>query len=162
ADRHGKRTGRAGCCRAFPCRSANTLCRRGRRSVRYRPRRNRARRRAGSRGGARLDSVSPPIRSEEHTSELQSRGHLVCRLLLERLRPPTSPLFPYTTLFRSLLIGMEKEPVERVAVVLFHAGPQILCAAEAEEAFDTGRAEIELAAARAPEVEHDLIRCRLP
>src|SRR5207253_8606069 len=24
------------------------------------------------------------IRSEEHTSELQSRGHLVCRLLLER------------------------------------------------------------------------------
>src|SRR5439155_10357985 len=25
-----------------------------------------------------------PARSEEHTSELQSRGHLVCRLLLER------------------------------------------------------------------------------
>src|SRR5690625_7080907 len=25
----------------------------------------------------------PPLRSEEHTSELQSRGHLVCRLLLE-------------------------------------------------------------------------------
>src|SRR5207253_403851 len=24
-----------------------------------------------------------PVRSEEHTSELQSRGHLVCRLLLE-------------------------------------------------------------------------------
>src|SRR5439155_22664353 len=24
-----------------------------------------------------------PTRSEEHTSELQSRGHLVCRLLLE-------------------------------------------------------------------------------
>src|SRR5690625_7055215 len=24
------------------------------------------------------------LRSEEHTSELQSRGHLVCRLLLER------------------------------------------------------------------------------
>src|SRR5437870_2760561 len=37
-------------------------------------------------------------RSEEHTSELQSRGHLVCRLL-----PPSTPsLFPYTTLFRSL------------------------------------------------------------
>src|SRR5437870_6522046 len=29
------------------------------------------------------DSVAPP-RSEEHTSELQSRGHLVCRLLLEK------------------------------------------------------------------------------
>src|SRR5690625_6891235 len=28
------------------------------------------------------------LRSEEHTSELQSRGHLVCRLLLERQRTP--------------------------------------------------------------------------
>src|SRR5690625_7088465 len=26
----------------------------------------------------------PGMRSEEHTSELQSRGHLVCRLLLEK------------------------------------------------------------------------------
>src|SRR5689334_23781810 len=32
---------------------------------------------AGSRG-------SPPARSEEHTSELQSQFHLVCRLLLEK------------------------------------------------------------------------------
>src|SRR5439155_4100715 len=29
-------------------------------------------------------SHQPPPRSEEHTSELQSRGHLVCRLLLEK------------------------------------------------------------------------------
>src|SRR5438552_13557650 len=36
-------------------------------------------------------------RSEEHTSELQSPDHLVCRLLLQ----PLSPLLPYTTLFRS-------------------------------------------------------------
>src|SRR5690348_5642900 len=35
------------------------------------------------------------VRSEEHTSELQSPVHLVCRL------PPLSTLFPYTTLFRS-------------------------------------------------------------
>src|SRR5690625_5484875 len=28
-------------------------------------------------------------RSEEHTSELQSRGHLVCRLLLEKKRDAT-------------------------------------------------------------------------
>src|SRR5690625_6705192 len=28
--------------------------------------------------------VCCPARSEEHTSELQSRGHLVCRLLLEK------------------------------------------------------------------------------
>src|SRR3989442_6798660 len=30
-----------------------------------------------------------PARSEEHTSELQSRPHLVCRLLLEKKKPPT-------------------------------------------------------------------------
>src|SRR5207253_9127992 len=29
-------------------------------------------------------SVHGKARSEEHTSELQSRGHLVCRLLLEK------------------------------------------------------------------------------
>src|SRR5215510_15962901 len=29
-------------------------------------------------------SMRCPSRSEEHTSELQSRGHLVCRLLLEK------------------------------------------------------------------------------
>src|SRR5437660_2289322 len=28
--------------------------------------------------------IRPTVRSEEHTSELQSRGHLVCRLLLEK------------------------------------------------------------------------------
>src|SRR5690554_7016157 len=33
--------------------------------------------------GMRLPSTDP-IRSEEHTSELQSRPHLVCRLLLEK------------------------------------------------------------------------------
>src|SRR5207253_8067913 len=30
-------------------------------------------------------------RSEEHTSELQSRGHLVCRLLLEKKKYKHSP-----------------------------------------------------------------------
>src|SRR5690625_6997217 len=29
-------------------------------------------------------STDTAVRSEEHTSELQSRGHLVCRLLLEK------------------------------------------------------------------------------
>src|ERR1035438_2067560 len=41
--------------------------------------------------------VQRPGRSEEHTSELQSLRHLVCRLL-----PLISTLFPYTTLFRSV------------------------------------------------------------
>src|SRR5207253_3800002 len=34
----------------------------------------------------------PHVRSEEHTSELQSRGQLVCRLLLEKKKPHTSLL----------------------------------------------------------------------
>src|SRR5947209_13244676 len=32
----------------------------------------------------RLAGVIEPVRSEEHTSELQSRQYLVCRLLLEK------------------------------------------------------------------------------
>src|SRR5439155_21358336 len=35
-------------------------------------------------GVARLGHAFEAERSEEHTSELQSRGHLVCRLLLEK------------------------------------------------------------------------------
>src|SRR5205809_2545979 len=36
-------------------------------------------------GGLRSDThLTGPLRSEEHTSELQSRLHLVCRLLLEK------------------------------------------------------------------------------
>src|SRR5439155_11147273 len=38
----------------------------------------------------RLDCVSAYERSEEHTSELQSRGHLVCRLLLEKKKKSDS------------------------------------------------------------------------
>src|SRR2546429_6316774 len=34
--------------------------------------------------GIALHSQAIPARSEEHTSELQSRLHLVCRLLLEK------------------------------------------------------------------------------
>src|SRR5690625_6846332 len=34
--------------------------------------------------GGNLILLDEPTRSEEHTSELQSRGHIVCRLLLEK------------------------------------------------------------------------------
>src|SRR5690625_5522021 len=34
--------------------------------------------------GILLDRLDGTVRSEEHTSELQSRGHIVCRLLLEK------------------------------------------------------------------------------
>src|SRR5437870_7208918 len=36
-----------------------------------------------------LGEQAPKVRSEEHTSELQSRGHLVCRLLLEKKKTHT-------------------------------------------------------------------------
>src|SRR3712207_8379276 len=36
------------------------------------------------RGSTRADMEDAPLRSEEHTSELQSRQYLVCRLLLEK------------------------------------------------------------------------------
>src|SRR5690625_5907675 len=35
-------------------------------------------------GDSGTTTVTFRLRSEEHTSELQSRGHLVCRLLLEK------------------------------------------------------------------------------
>src|SRR2546422_5132496 len=41
-------------------------------------------RRGRHRAGDELDSAGRAPRSEEHTSELQSRLHLVCRLLLEK------------------------------------------------------------------------------
>src|SRR3954449_12394194 len=112
------------------------------------------------------------LRSEEHTSELQSHSHLVCRLLLEKKnyhkhvspptrtwtsrecrrarshtaapsapaaasdgghvaygfthrggffflmirRPPRSTLFPYTTLFRSRVCGVEAEQLCGIAL----------------------------------------------
>src|SRR5437870_10253552 len=49
-----------------------------------------------------LQKASLPMatkRSEEHTSELQSRGHLVCRLLLEKknVRIPDFPQNDYNS-----------------------------------------------------------------
>src|SRR5215208_5088052 len=40
--------------------------------------------------GSEYGCGSVPNRSEEHTSELQSRGHLVCRLLLEKKKTNNS------------------------------------------------------------------------
>src|SRR2546430_12288998 len=47
----------------------------------------------GARGHLRLSSS---VRSEEHTSELQSQSNLVCRLLLEKKKKQhhTAELFP--------------------------------------------------------------------
>src|SRR2546425_5113982 len=46
------------------------------------------RRGAGEQAGARADSGGD-LRSEEHTSELQSLAYLVCRLLLEKKKKKT-------------------------------------------------------------------------
>src|SRR2546430_9021625 len=37
----------------------------------------------------KFEAGTPNIRSEEHTSELQSQSKLVCRLLLEKKKKPT-------------------------------------------------------------------------
>src|SRR2546422_7559742 len=42
-------------------------------------------------GTALLIDFTLGLRSEEHTSELQSRLHLVCRLLLEKKKAPSEP-----------------------------------------------------------------------
>src|SRR2546422_3722880 len=52
-------------------------------------RRSVADRRAAARGDRRGVAALVPTRSEEHTSELQSRLHLVCRLLLEKKKKTT-------------------------------------------------------------------------
>src|SRR3712207_7717146 len=42
------------------------------------------------------DLAKAEPRSEEHTSELQSRQYLVCRLLLEKKKTPNTTLLHYT------------------------------------------------------------------
>src|SRR5689334_24045826 len=46
--------------------------------------------RAGRRGRLGIGRRQRPRRSEEHTSELQSQFHLVCRLLLEKKKKTVS------------------------------------------------------------------------
>src|SRR3712207_7025658 len=55
--------------------------------------------RAGAGAGNLAAPARPPgavaTRSEEHTSELQSRQYLVCRLLLEKKKPSIPPSTTY-------------------------------------------------------------------
>src|SRR2546428_10186417 len=50
--------------------------------------------RAGDRRAGPGSCRTPPRRSEEHTSELQSRSDLVCRLLLEKKKKKKTNLLP--------------------------------------------------------------------
>src|SRR3712207_7006109 len=48
----------------------------------------------------------PPVpRSEEHTSELQSRQYLVCRLLLEKKKKNSNTINKYTISFNNTAAG---------------------------------------------------------
>src|SRR5689334_24020701 len=49
-----------------------------------------ARRLEGDFANKVIPSTARPVRSEEHTSELQSQFHLVCRLLLEKKKKKTN------------------------------------------------------------------------
>src|SRR5689334_23848298 len=72
-----------------------------------RPRRQPADSGAWDQSCSRADGINCLLRSEEHTSELQSQFHLVCRLLLEKKKkknnnthnttPPTFQLLFFTT-----------------------------------------------------------------
>src|SRR2546422_8552096 len=54
--------------------------------------------RAGKFGVSADGRGAGEFRSEEHTSELQSRLHLVCRLLLEKKKPPRQPFYQLAVL----------------------------------------------------------------
>src|SRR3712207_8701970 len=77
-----------------------TLCRSRSSSPPARPRPpHRPRPPSSSPAGSPSRSSTTPRRSEEHTSELQSRQYLVCRLLLEKKknRTPTYATQPVST-----------------------------------------------------------------
>src|SRR2546422_6781291 len=68
----------------FRSRRGGRASRRAGGARRPRPQRPGARPRGRAGGGGPARRGRPARRSEEHTSELQSRLHLVCRLLLEK------------------------------------------------------------------------------
>src|SRR5690554_6701261 len=75
-------------------------------------------------------SIGSDCRSEEHTSELQSRPHLVCRLLLEKKNKytfvmimDTAPTEIYTLSLHDALPIWYQKPGERVGSTLV-VGPR--------------------------------------
>src|SRR2546422_4020892 len=65
----------------------------------------------GNGGERSAASASATARSEEHTSELQSRLHLVCRLLLEK-KKKNDQLEKYAHYQRSRFITITKKPTQ--------------------------------------------------
>src|SRR5437868_8813569 len=72
----------------------------------------------GPRPTSRRDSmIGPEARSEEHTSELQSRFELVCRLLLEKKKLTFWALISSNQRFRALEFVLPEKRVLFVAVM---------------------------------------------
>src|SRR5438552_10667685 len=64
--------------------------------------------------------VLPATRSEEHTSELQSPDHLVCRLLLEKKKATKRMKFPIASIVNEITLSLHPYPAlsdEDVAAV---------------------------------------------
>src|SRR2546429_1271076 len=70
----------------------------------------------------RILLIEDEKRSEEHTSELQSRLHLVCRLLLEKIPVKYSALATNVT-FRLTISGMKIESENDRWLLAMIAGP---------------------------------------
>src|SRR4051795_6316404 len=88
-----------------------------------------------------LISYALPIRSEEHTSELQSHSHLVCRLLLEKKKrrgseEHTSELQSQSHLVCRLLLGKK---ARRAIGHVSSAPPPLRCPSSASTVRPSGR-----------------------
>src|SRR3989449_6610064 len=83
------RSGPGGDARQGPCRDRRWISGRAREGPLDGPQ--------GDAGGTGAPARDRPCRSEEHTSELQSRLHLVCRLLLEKKKKRTEKREWYST-----------------------------------------------------------------
>src|SRR5689334_23522440 len=62
-----------------------------------------------------LAAIARSIRSEEHTSELQSQFHLVCRLLLEKKKKHHDSKTPATTDIKCILTCSPPHPLLRLS-----------------------------------------------
>src|SRR3989440_3645225 len=58
--------------------------------------------------GLRIDKERPERRSEEHTSELQSRSDLVCRLLLEKKK---KKIYAIDLVYDKHIVSLLTDPV---------------------------------------------------
>src|SRR5437870_7517388 len=84
----------------------------------------------------------PPTRSEEHTSELQSRGHLVCRLLLEKKKP-----FSYSRRMDTIVDDLSNRLAHRLRLDRDSRGWSLADLAERSGVYRATISKIELAQA---------------